>query len=133
MKSNLLPHGEAFLFLDEILIVNSDEVVGTYTFKQSHKTFQGQSGSTVPQVLLIESIIQCGGAGVRQIGFTSGLFGLAKIDRVKFLVPVDFNQMVTYKIKNIQLREKIISQKGEGYVEEKLVLEASWSMVRIKK
>lgn len=133
MASKLLPHGEAFLFLDEILSANCDEVVGTYTFKQTHKAFQGQSGSTVPQMLLIESIIQCGGAGVRKTGFTNGLFVLVKIEWVKFLMPIAFDQMVTYKINNLQLTERLINQQGKGYVQGKLVLEASWSTVRIKK
>lgn len=133
MASKLLSHGEAFLFLDEILSANSDEVVGSYTFKQTHKVFQGQSGSSVPQMLLLESIIQCGGAGVRQTSFTNGLFALVKIEWVNFLEPVAFDQMVTYKIKNIQLKEGLIHQKGEGYIDEKPVLEASWSTVKIKK
>ena len=107
--------------------------MGSYTFKQTHKVFQGQSDSTVPQLLLLESIIQCGGAGVRKTGFTNGLFALVKIEWVNFLEPVAFDQMVTYKIKNIQLKEGLIHQKGEGYIDEKPVLEASWSTVRIKK
>ena len=133
MENNLLPHGEAFLFIDEILSANSDEVVGTYTFKQTHKVFQGQSGSTVPPMLLVESIIQCGGSGVRKTGFTSGLFALVTIEWVKFLEPVAFDQMVTYKIKNLQLKEGLVIQKGKGYAEGKLAIEVSWSTVRIKK
>ncbi|MEQ6119746.1 beta-hydroxyacyl-ACP dehydratase [Reichenbachiella sp. MALMAid0571] len=134
MESKLLPHGEAFLFFDEILSANVDEVVGTYIFKQSHKIFQGKSDLLhVPQVMLIESIIQCGGAGVRKTGFTNGLFGLVKVDIAKFLEPVYFDQMVTYKIKNIHLKKDLIVQKGKGYIDAKPVLEASWSTVRIKK
>jgi len=133
MENKLLPHGEAFLFLDEIISADSDQVVGLFTFKRSHKAFQGQTGSSVPQMLLIESIIQCGGAGVRKAGFTNGLFALVKIEVVKFLLPIAYDQMVTYKINNLDLKEGRIYQKGEGFVDDKLAIVASWSTVRIKK
>ncbi|MEQ9287470.1 MAG: hypothetical protein RIG77_11205 [Cyclobacteriaceae bacterium] len=133
MANDLLPHGDAFLFLDHIDEASEDEVVGTFTFCRDHKVFgSGHAGGIVPQVLLVESMVQCGSAGVRQLKGLSGVYGLAKIEEVEFLRPVHFDLKITFRIKNTKSGNAIIRQHGTGYVSGEVVMKASWISKRLK-
>lgn len=133
MANDLLPHGDAFLFLDHIDKANEDEVVGNFTFYRDHKAFgSGHAGGIVPQVLLVESMVQCGSAGVRQQRNLSGVYGLAKIEEVEFLRPVHFDLKITFRIKNIKSADAIIRQYGVGYVSDEVVMKASWISKKLK-
>lgn len=133
MANDLLPHGNAFLFLDDIDETNEDEIVGTFTFHRDHKVFDsGHVGGTVPQVLLVESMVQCGSAGARQLKGLSGVYGLAKIEEVEFLKPVHFDLKITFRIKNIKSGIAVIHQYGIGYVSGEVVMKAGWISKRLK-
>lgn len=133
MANDLLPHGDAFLFLDQIDKANEDGVVGTFTFCRNHKVFgSGHEEDIVPQVLLVESMVQCGSAGVRQLKGLSGVYGLAKIEEVEFLRPVHFDLKITFRIKNTKSSNAIIRQHGTGYVSGEVVMKASWISKRLK-
>lgn len=107
----LLPHRAPFLFVDEILSVSNDEVIGVTTFDNITNVLL--HGSTVPEIILIESMVQCGGAGVRLLGVTNGVFALAHIETAQFLKGVEYGMQVKYIIKNVRLSEKIIKQQGK--------------------
>lgn len=82
-------------------------------------------------MIIIESMAQCGGAGVKMLGIAQGLFGLANIENANFYKGVKFGDKVRYEIKNIRLSEKIIKQSGIAYVDEIPVADATWMCVRI--
>lgn len=131
----LIPHRAPFLFVDEILSVSNEEIVAIKTFDDKENdllkgSFPGFN--FVPGTILIESIAQCGGAGVRLLGVTSGVFALAHIETAQFFKGVEYGMQVKYVIKNLRLSEKIIKQQGKAYIGDDVVLEASWMSIRIE-
>ena len=129
----LIPHRAPFLFVDEITTVDSDKIVGNRTFDNSEQILKGSfpDFKFVPGMIIIESMAQCGGAGVKMLGIAQGLFGLANIENANFYKGVKFGDKVRYEIKNIRLSEKIIKQSGVAYVDETPVADATWMCVRI--
>lgn len=75
---------------------------------------------------------QCGGAGVRLLGVTNGIFALAYIETAEFLKGVLFGEQVKFVIRNLRLSEKIIKQSGKAYVGDDIVMEGSWMSIRIE-
>ncbi len=125
----LLPHREPFLFVDEIETANEQEIIGTKHYDESFEIFKGhfQHYQIVPGMVLIESMAQCGGAGVRKIkNAEGGLFVLASIENANFVKAVEIGQTVRMKIKNLRLGSKAIKQQGWAYVNDELVAEATW-------
>jgi 3-hydroxyacyl-[acyl-carrier-protein] dehydratase len=130
----LIPHRTPFLFVDEIISVSTEEIIATKTFDD--KADDMLKGSFpdfdyIPGTILIESMAQAGGAGVRLLGITDGIFALVQIGSAQFLAGVQFGQQIRYVIKNVRLSEKIIKQEGKAYVGDTLALEASWMSIKI--
>lgn len=131
---DLIPHRAPFLFVDELVLVNPEEIIGEKTFDDSNFILKGSfpDFNYVPGTILIESMAQCGGAGVRMLGVSNGIFALAYIETAQFLGGVKFNEKVRFVIKNVRLSEKMIKQSGKAYIDERIVLEASWMSIRIE-
>jgi 3-hydroxyacyl-[acyl-carrier-protein] dehydratase len=129
----LIPHRAPFLFLDEITAVNSDTISGNRTFDKSEQTIAGSfpDSSFVPGMIILESMVQCGGAGVKLLGLTEGLFGLANIENANFHQGVKFGEKVTYEIKNIRIGKKVVKQSGMAFIRDTKVLDATWLCIRI--
>ncbi len=130
----LLPHRKPFLFVDEILHVDECEVVGSTEFKCSEGMYainQPAVGS-VPSPILLEAMAQCGGAGVRLLGISKGLFALARIDNANFKGSVQFGDTVKFVIKNIKLSQRIIKQSGVVYLKDQPVVEATWTCIKME-
>ncbi len=130
----LIPHRAPFLFVDEILSANEKEIIGVYTFKKDTDVFIKGSFPElefVPGTILIESMAQCGGAGVRLLGVSKGVFALAQIESAQFFKAVTYDEQVRYEIAIQRMSEKIIKQSGVAYVGDAKVVEASWMSIRI--
>jgi 3-hydroxyacyl-[acyl-carrier-protein] dehydratase len=130
----LIPHREPFLFVDQLIDVTTAEIVAVKTFTDRENpvlkgSFPGQG--IIPSTILIESMAQCGGAGVRQLGIAEGVFALAHIASAEFFKNVHYDEKVMYIIKNIRLSAKIVKQHGKAFVNNDLVMEASWMSVKI--
>ncbi|MEL1245653.1 3-hydroxyacyl-ACP dehydratase FabZ family protein [Flavobacterium sp. DGU11] len=130
----LIPHRAPFLFVDEITSVSAEEIIAIKTF--DNKADNMLKGSFpdfgyIPGTILIESMAQAGGAGVRLLGITDGIFALVQIESAQFFAGAGFGQQIKYEVKNLRLSEKIIKQQGKAYVGDTLVLEASWMSIKI--
>ncbi len=131
----LLPHRAPFLFVDEITSFTDKEIVGIKTFHDSELIQKSgmYNVNYVPGMILVESMAQCGGAGVRLLANSTGsLFALASIDKAEFPSGAGYNVPVKYVIQNIRVSEKIIKQSGTAYVDGTVVAEATWVCVRFQ-
>ena len=127
---SLLPHREPFLFVDEIVEASSERIVAKRLFTENEYFFKGHFPDypVVPGVILVETMAQSGGAGLRKQGILGpdGLFFLATIDKVKFRRQVRPGDEVRSEIENLRVSPKMIKQSGKAYVGEELAAEAEW-------
>ena len=125
----LLPHREPFLFVDKILEASKERIVGTRRFSTDEFFFAGHFPEypVVPGVILIESMAQCGGAGIKQLGIMDdALFFLASVNNVKFRRQVRPEETVRMEIDNLRVTPKMIKQRGRAYVGDEAACEAEW-------
>lgn len=131
---SLIPHRSPFLFVDNILIANEREVVGTKRFeRENDKMLTGSfpESNFVPGMILVESMAQCGGAGIKKAGLADGFFGLVSMSEVAFLKGVTYGQEVKYVVENIRVSNRLIKQSGVAYAENVPVAKAQWVCARI--
>jgi 3-hydroxyacyl-[acyl-carrier-protein] dehydratase len=131
----LIPHRFPFVFVDKILSANEKEIIGMKSFDKSNE----MPADSFPQfnfisgMILVESMAQCGGAGVKKAGLAEGLFGLASLENVTFFKGVTYNEEIKYVIKNLRVSNRIIKQTGIAYAENEPIFEATWLCARIDK
>ncbi|MDR0635697.1 MAG: 3-hydroxyacyl-ACP dehydratase FabZ [Treponema sp.] len=126
----LLPHRSPFLFVHEIVSADSAKIVTRYMFTDQDFFFAGHFPQypVVPGVILIETMAQSGGAGLRLLGTLGAdvLFFLASVDKVKFRRQVRPGEEVRCEIENLRVSSKMIKQAGKAYVGDELAAEAEW-------
>ena len=127
---SLLPHRTPFLFVDEIVQADEDKIVARHIFTENEFFFPGHFPGypVVPGVILIETMAQSGGAGLRKQGLFSNdsLIFLAAVDKVKFRRQVRPGDEVRSEIENLRVSPRMIKQAGKAYVGEELAAEAEW-------
>jgi 3-hydroxyacyl-[acyl-carrier-protein] dehydratase len=127
---NLLPHREPFLFVDEIIQADNEKIIAKHVFSEKEYFFKGHFPEypVVPGVILIETMAQSGGAGLRKCGVLGegSLFFFATADKVKFRRQVRPGDEVRSEITNLRVSPKMIKQSGKAYVGDELAAEAEW-------
>lgn len=129
----LLPHRKPFLFVDGLDEVSPGKVVGHKTFSKDEFFFEGHFPAypVVPGVLLVETMAQCGGAGLVEAGvYPPGMvFFLATVDKVKFRRQVRPGDTAVMTIHDEKLSPRIIRQRGILEVDGELAAEATWMCI----
>lgn len=131
---DLIPHRAPFLFVEEILSISNEEIVGVMTFNDKDNALLKGSFpgfDFIPGTIILESMAQCGGAGVRLLGVAEGVFALAHIETAQFYKGVHYNEQIKYVIKNVRFSAKMVKQEGRAYVNDELILEAAWLSIKI--
>ena len=127
---SLLPHRAPFLFVDEIVQADKEKIVAKHVFTENEFFFKGHFPEypVVPGVILIETMAQSGGAGLRKIGVIGAdkLFFLAGVDKVKFRRQVRPGEEVRSEIINLRISANMIKQSGKAFVGEEIAAEAEW-------
>ena len=129
---DLLPHRKPFLFLDKLTYCDQERYEGEYTYEEDTWFFKGHFPDypVVPGVILVESMAQCGGAGLVASGIVrNGLFFLVKVNNVKFRAQVTANDTVKMKITNTKVTRRAITQQGKAFVNGDLAAEAEFMCV----
>ena len=126
----LLPHREPFLFVDEITEAGEKKITARHIFTEKEFFFKGHFPEypVVPGVVLIETMAQSGGAGLRKLGVLGdgALFFLASVDKVKFRRQVRPGEEVRSEIENLRVSPRMVKQSGKAFVGEELAAEAEW-------
>jgi 3-hydroxyacyl-[acyl-carrier-protein] dehydratase len=126
----LLPHRRPFLFVDEIVQADKEKIIATYVFTENEFFFSGHFPGypVVPGVVLIETMAQSGGAGLRKLGVMGddALFFLATVDKVKFRRQVRPGDEMRSEVENLRVSPKMIKQSGKAFIGEELAAEAEW-------
>jgi 3-hydroxyacyl-[acyl-carrier-protein] dehydratase len=127
---NLLPHREPFLFVDEITEADEKRIVAKHVFTEKEFFFKGHFPGypVVPGVILIETMAQSGGAGLRKLGILGdgALFFLASVDKVKFRRQVRPGDEVRSEVENLRVSPRMVKQSGKAYVGDEVAAEAEW-------
>jgi len=128
---DLIPHRDPFLFVDEIVEADEKRIIAKYRFTEKDFFFSGHFPGypVVPGVILIETMAQSGGAGLRKLKLLGddALFFLVAVDKVKFRRQVQPGDELRSEIENLRVSSKMIKQSGKAYVGDELAAEAEWT------
>jgi 3-hydroxyacyl-[acyl-carrier-protein] dehydratase len=132
--SELLPHRDPFLFVDKILSSTEEEIIGTKIFSKKDGWLKGSfpESGFIPGMILVESIAQCGGAGIKLLGIAEGIFALTSIEQVNFYAGGLYGKKIKYLIKNQKISRNIIQQSGIAMMGKLKLMEATWMSVKVR-
>ncbi len=124
-----LPHRAPFLFLDRILELSKEHVVGVKNFSMNEWFFQGHfpGNPITPGVILVEAMAQTGGILVlHSVSDPQNyLTYFMKISEARFKNKVLPGDTVVFSLKLLTpIRRGICHMKGEAIVGDKIVMEA---------
>ena len=125
----ILPHRDPFLFVDEVVVQEDQTIHAKRQWTGDEFFFAGHFPKypVAPGVILIETMAQAGGIGAKLAGLAKdGLFFLAAVNNVKFRRQVRPGDLFEIKVTNLRTSDKLIKQKGEGFVNGELAIEADW-------
>lgn len=126
----MLPHRPPFLLVDKILEMSENHIIGLKNVTMNEPFFVGHfpQEAVMPGVLQVEALAQVGGILVLSSVENPSEYVtyFLKIDNVKFrqkVVPGD--TLVFRNILLAPIRRGLVSMRGEAYVGNKLVMEAT--------
>ena len=135
---DILPHRPPFLFIDKILEISDNHVIGLKNVSMNEEFFSGHfpGKPIMPGVLQIEAMAQAGGVLILNTvpDPQNYLTFFAKIDNAKFKYPVVPGDTLIFKCELLSpLRRGICHMKAQAFVDGKLTSEADLMAKIIRK
>lgn len=128
----LIPHRDPFLFVDRIEKADKDGIVGYRRFPAGEPFFAGHFPGypVVPGVILVETMAQVGGAGLRIIDpDRPEIYYFATLDKVRFRRQVRPGEEVRVEVTLLRNGKTAVKQAGRAYVGDELAAEAEWMVL----
>jgi len=133
---NVLPHRYPFLLVDRILELQKEmKAVGIKNVTVNEPFFMGHfpGNPIMPGVLIVEALAQLAGL----LAFLSGVQGDAvyfmSIEKAKFRKPVVPGDQLRLEITTLHQRGNVWKFSGNAKVDEKIVAEAEFTAMVLKK
>ncbi|HIU64761.1 MAG TPA: 3-hydroxyacyl-ACP dehydratase [Candidatus Avacidaminococcus intestinavium] len=132
---NLLPQRPPFLMVDKLLFSSRSAIIGEKTFDKNFLFYQQTKdlSALVPSPFLIEALVQCGGAGLKQCNLLgSNNWVLAKVIAAEFWQEVQKNDTIRLVVTTQKVSAKLLQQSGNVYLKANKILYASWLCIPLK-
>jgi len=127
MIQRILPHRYPFLFVDKILEVSENRVVGIKNVSIDEPYFQGHfpGHSIMPGVLIIEAMAQVGGVGALNMKDNIGKIAyFLSINNARFRKPVLPGDVLRIEVNFIKAKLSVMQVHGVAKVDDAVVAEA---------
>ena len=138
--SNLLPHREPMLLIDELHDINRlSSATAIVNVKRDSFFVQGHfpGNPVMPGVLIVEAFGQAAAAltahGLDKETYDNKLVFLMGIEKARFRSPVIPDCKLELKIRAIRTHGRVWKYKGEAFVDEKKMADAQWSATIVDK
>jgi 3-hydroxyacyl-[acyl-carrier-protein] dehydratase len=138
--SNLLPHREPMLLIDELYDIKKLFSATAIVYVKKDSFFvQGHfpNNPVMPGVLIVEAFGQAAAAltahGLDKETYDNKLVFLMGIEKARFRNPVIPDCKLELKIQAIRTHGRVWKYKGEAFVDEKKMADAQWSATIVDK
>jgi 3-hydroxyacyl-[acyl-carrier-protein] dehydratase len=134
----LIPHRYPLLLVDRVIdytAYKSATGVKNVTFNEPHFNGHFPDKPIMPGVLIVEALAQTSAIMVAKSNGANNnkLVYFMSIDNVKFRIPVVPGDQLILKIETIQNRSQVWKFKGEAFVNDKIVTEATFAAMIVDK
>jgi len=138
--SNLLPHKEPMLLIDELININKlHSATAIMNVKKNAFYVDGHfpGNPVLPGVLIVEAFGQAAAAltahGIDKKEYDNKLVYLMSVEKARFRNPVIPDCRLELKIEAIRSHGRVWKYKGEATVEGKKMADAQWSATIVDK
>jgi 3-hydroxyacyl-[acyl-carrier-protein] dehydratase len=138
--SNLLPHREPMLLIDELIdIKHLHSATAIMYVKKNAFYVNGHfpNNPVMPGVLIVEAFGQAAAAltahGIDKTEYENKLVFLMSVEKARFRNPVIPDCMLELKIEAIRSHGRVWKYKGEAFVDGKRMADAQWSATIVDK
>ena len=138
--SNLLPHREPMLLIDELIDIKKlHSATAIMNVKKDAFYVDGHfpENPVMPGVLIVEAFGQAAAAltahGIDKSEYENKLVFLMSIEKARFRKPVIPDCKLELKIEAIRSHGKVWKYKGEAYVQGQRMADAQWSATIVDK